>query len=123
MICAPRSARPRAVAAPIPDVPPVIITIFPCICRSEVLEAPVESHLIKPTTTVASTTLSMVKKLGMLGTPLNRTSPMKGNGIVESLRFTWDLVVDGENDAVDTRRVKLDFRQGRQKSGRILSLF
>ncbi len=85
-------------------MPPVIITIFPCICRSEVLEAPVESHLIKPTTTIASTTLSMVQELGMLGTPLNRISPMKGNGIVESLRLTCSLVVDGVDDAIEMQR-------------------
>jgi hypothetical protein len=58
------------------------------------LEAPVESHLIKPTTTIASTNLSMVQELGMLGIPLKRTSPMKGNGIVVSLRSTWDLGVE-----------------------------
>jgi hypothetical protein len=29
---------------------------------------------------------------------------MKGNGIVESLRLTCNLVVDGVDDAVDTQK-------------------
>jgi hypothetical protein len=48
---------------------------------------------MRPTTIMASTTLRIVQALGILGIPFQRASAIKGNGIVDCLGPTWNLVV------------------------------
>jgi hypothetical protein len=65
-----------------PDVPPVIIITYPCICRSDVFVAPIEYHFNKPTMATATRPFKTDQKPGSHGIPFQTASAAKWIGMV-----------------------------------------
>src|SRR3954453_4205335 len=84
-ICAPRFASSMTAAAPIPDVPPVTITTFPCIFLSERFVAPALYHFTAARKSRHGVTLTTVHISGSQEgseTPPHKTLATKSTGIL-----------------------------------------
>lgn len=145
MTWAPRSARLRATAAPIPEVPPcknrqrnsrkrkcilftVIMITLECMVRSDLFHAPPNHCFARNNATSHGTVFKIGYRKGTESTPLNMTSAIKGSGILtdqmpSSEDVRWDVKSNPHRCIKKTRYVSLPRRPASDRAASFLPHF